>query len=379
MDHSIDLVLHPGHSKCGSTSIQRSIYGNLASLERHSVYVPDERFQFRFEGRHEAAESAHPSLYLQGVATGSIPMAQFERRIDEVVSRAERGSSKTILLSSENLCNLYLPHAMDLHRALAARFARVKVLYYIRPQDDWILSAWQQWGHKAGYSLADWAEYCLEARLPAFLANALDFQHIYGRDSVSVIPLHYQALTRGGLLADFYHRLGMAPLSEEGRQDDRNEAINPYVCEVLRAVCTVYPSVDDNAIRDVIDGLSPRKPLYRRYKHYMNTSLRDRILDAFEDDNRELHRRFFGSLRYGRIFARPGFVADADRQHEQVEGLKDVVSVQMAILLRLLKAAGASLAPAEMGQEPPALSGWPTLPSTERRELRAHRPESDAA
>ena len=378
MDHHIDLVLHPGHSKCGSTSIQSSLYNNISSIEKQQIFLPDSRCQFSFESSTEPSDPIHPLWYFESLMLGQTELSLFERRMDEVLMRAMDTRCKRILISSENLCNFYQKHALDFHRVLAARFPHVQVIYYIRRQDDWLLSAWQQWGHKMGKSLDAWVDHCLLLHLPSFLRNANHFQEIYGASSLTVVPMHRTAFLNGGLVADFYQRLGIDAPDKGTGGEYQNLSINPYLCEVLAALGFAFHTIHDNSVKDLLDRSCPWGPLYRRYNHYMTKSCRDRVLDCYEKDNRELHRRFFGSLEYDEIFARLGNAPDAERIHEQFEGLKDVLSIQLGLLLSLLnKGEQASLSGER--KELLELSTWPTPSSTDAHRLHAHWPESDVA
>ena len=44
----------------------------------------------------------------------------------------------------------------------------VSVIFYLRPQLQWIPSAWKQWGLKTGASLSDFVAQCIDTRTPAF-------------------------------------------------------------------------------------------------------------------------------------------------------------------------------------------------------------------
>ena len=44
----------------------------------------------------------------------------------------------------------------------------VSVIFYLRPQLQWIPSAWKQWGLKTGASRSDFVAQCLDSRTPAF-------------------------------------------------------------------------------------------------------------------------------------------------------------------------------------------------------------------
>ena len=123
MDHHIDLVLHPGHSKCGSTSIQSSLYNNISLIEKQQIFLPDSRCQFSFESSTEPSDPIHPLFYFESLMLGQTELSLFERRMDEVLIRAMDTRCKKILISSENLCNSYQKHALDFHRVLATQFS----------------------------------------------------------------------------------------------------------------------------------------------------------------------------------------------------------------------------------------------------------------
>jgi hypothetical protein len=336
MEHQIELILHPGHSKCGTTSIQSYLYNNINLLEERQIFLPDSRCQFSFESSSEPSEPNYPLWYFESFILGETNLSLFERRMDQVLKRAVDTPCKRIVISSENLSNLHQKHTLDLHRVLAARFPHVQVIYYVRRQDDWILSAWQQWGHKTGKSINAWVDYCLRAYLPPYLRNAVHYQDIYGASSLTVVPMHRAALLNGGLVADFCRRLGIAALHHDTDGEHQNMSVNPYLCEILAAMNLAHDSIDADSVKGLLDRSWLRRPLYRKHSHFMTKACRDRVLDYYEKDNRELHRRFFGSLEYEEIFARVCDAPDAEQIYEQIEGLKDVLSIQMGLLWTLL-------------------------------------------
>src|SRR3954452_20462155 len=103
MDHHIDLVMHPGHSKCGTTSIQSYLYGNMHLLEEQQIFLPDSRCQFSFESSTEPSEPIYPLWYFESLILGETDLSLFECRMDEVLKRAVETRCQKILISSENL------------------------------------------------------------------------------------------------------------------------------------------------------------------------------------------------------------------------------------------------------------------------------------
>jgi hypothetical protein len=137
-------------------------------------------------------------------------------------------------------------------------------------------------------------------------------------------------------VSDFCRRIGIDASDEGAAGEHQNMSDNPYLCEILADINVACDSIDVEAVKGLLDRSWLRGPLYRRHNHYMTKACRDRVLDHYEKDNRELHRRFFGSLEYEEIFARVGDTPDAERIHEQLEGLKDVLSIQLGLLWTLL-------------------------------------------
>src|SRR5436305_3810918 len=119
MEHQIELILHPGHSKCGTTSIQSYLYSNMNLLEEQQIFLPDSRCQFSFESSTEAFEPNYPLWYFESFILGETDLSLFERRMDQVLKRAVDTRCQKILISSENLSNLHQKHALDFHRVLA--------------------------------------------------------------------------------------------------------------------------------------------------------------------------------------------------------------------------------------------------------------------
>jgi hypothetical protein len=342
------LVLHPGHGKCGSSSIQAEIYRRREQLESRGVFIPDGRLRFGFEPDSPRArrppEGAdpggawYPVAYFRSLIEGRLVLSELERRLDEARARAagERGVGR-LLITSENLCRFQQGRTPELHRLIASRFERVRVLCYVRRQDDWILSAWQQWGHRNGLSLDEYVGRCLEQHHPRFLSAAENFERAYGPANVEVIPLHRSAFEGGELVPDFFRRAGIEWPADARGEEVRNEAINPHLCDILARVPALYPSDGDRSVRLLLErNASSPDLLFRRHRRFMSDATRNRILDYFARENEELHRRYFGHLDFDELFGRPED-RDGPRIDEEIEGIKEVLALQSDLLLQLLK------------------------------------------
>jgi len=141
----MNLILHPGHPKCGSSSIQKFLYDNRAALEAKGWAVPDRFFHFRFEKDCDFSFAESPVSYFSKVIRKG-NYFRLQNRIEKAIEGAQQAGIHTFIVSAENLADEL---AEPLHEIFSTYFDVKKVLYYIRRQDDFLLSAWQQWGHKS--------------------------------------------------------------------------------------------------------------------------------------------------------------------------------------------------------------------------------------
>lgn len=336
----IRLVLHPGHPKCGSSSIQAALYGSVDALEARGVFLPNRRFRFSFENDGYRRGLGNPVNFFEGISNDA-GFAAFEERLAEVLTGVRRAGGRTVVISAENLGNQSgITTRRPLHEIFARRFRPVDVIFYIRRQDDWMVSSWQQWGHKLGWSLERHIDQNLADNRPDFLAAARSFEAVYGEGRVSVVPLDRRTLMEGDLLADFSRRSGL-PLGETPEEDTfKNASLGGFLCDVLARAPGIYTGHRDQSVRRLLAGSPAARGLaFNSDKRILSAAQRRRVLQHFEDDNRALHARYFPEARFEDVFAVPATGADEEIQtlRDQVDGLKDVVAVQMAVLLDVLE------------------------------------------
>ena len=377
MDHQIELVLHPGHAKCGTTSIQSYLYENMRLLEEQQIFLPDSRCQFSFESIDRAIGADLSVVVFRALDSWRNRTFAFRGRMDEILERAVDTRCQKILISSENLTNLHQKHAAGISPCARVRLFHVSRSYTM---SGGRMIGFFRHGSSGGTRRVDrlmhgWIIAC--ASLPPFLRNAHHFQDIYGATSVTVVPVHPAAFLNGSLVADFCRRLGFDAPDNDTGGEHKNLSVNPYLCEILADINAAADSIDAESIKGLLDRSWLRRPLYRRHNHYMTKACRDRVLDYYENDNRELHRRFFGSLEYEEIFARVSDVPDADRIHEQLEGLKDVLSIQLGLVWTLLNKEQSSSFGGKSQEILKLLTGA-TRSLTDARRILANWPDPDA-
>ena len=153
------LLIHAGFAKCGSASIRTALFRNFRKLQKDSVFVFDKELRL---ARTAADLIGTPIWCLEQARKHS---ENLTRRLSaEVAPLLKRKRQHLAILSAENLAN---PGMADLLAGLDSQ-CDVSVVFYLRPQLQWIPSAWKQWGLKMGASLSDFVAQCIDTHTPAF-------------------------------------------------------------------------------------------------------------------------------------------------------------------------------------------------------------------
>jgi hypothetical protein len=87
--------------------------------------------------------------------------------MEPLLKICEKGEYRGAVISSENLCT---PLGAKLFKGLADIF-KLHVIYYVRRQDEWIESAWKQWGLKTGADICEYAKTQIQLGQPDYLGR----------------------------------------------------------------------------------------------------------------------------------------------------------------------------------------------------------------
>src|SRR5437762_8978055 len=152
------LLIHAGFAKCGSASIRTAFFHNFRKLQKDNVFVFDKDLRI-----------ARTAADLIGTPIWSLEQARqhsenLTRRLSvEIAPLLNRKGHHLAILSAENLAN---PGMAELFEGLDSQ-CDVSVIFYLRPQLQWIPSAWKQWELRTGASLTDFVARCDDTRTPA--------------------------------------------------------------------------------------------------------------------------------------------------------------------------------------------------------------------
>jgi hypothetical protein len=294
------LYLHIGHSKVASTSIQDFLEANLDALRDRGYVVADLEFQFPTTG----SQAANPVGELERLkAMGEAGAHEVAKRMRTLHAELTAKGSRfdKAVISAENLCN---PGFAELFASTLELFD-VKLVYYIRRQDEWLISAWKQWGVKAGKSLD---EFCLEGtatRYPAFTVCLKRWEKFAA--SVHLKPLHKSALSEGSVTKDFARAIAM-PAHGLHHPGIRNASFDASVLEVLRFSPHLFQHRDDDRMFRFLESFLSKE--IEPMRSILTHETKQRLFHYFESENRSLHGRFFPEADFDAVFG----IGSAEKQ-----------------------------------------------------------------
>ncbi|TIT29436.1 MAG: hypothetical protein E5W86_02520 [Mesorhizobium sp.] len=186
---NMKLVIHAGFGKTGSSAIQEALHVYSAALEQDGIRKIGGDLTFDQPG---------------------IPQWLVEEACerDEVLTERlgreiKRVAPSVAVLSAENLESPKKPRLLS---GIDCEIDTIVVIY-MRPQFQWIPSAWKQWYMKDATSLRAFVERCLTTGMPNCLESLNAWRAALPRARVIVRPLG-PTLVGGGVVPDFFGLIG---------------------------------------------------------------------------------------------------------------------------------------------------------------------------
>ncbi len=234
------IIIHAGFAKCGSSSIQAALFHNFARLQKDGVSL----FGKELRIAHTSADLGVPLWLLEAAR--------------------EKGE-------------------------------------YLRPQVEWIPSAWKQWGLKRGMSLSDFVSHCIRIRRPPFKLSIETWRSLLPAAKVHVRFLIPELLIDGNPAPDFFHLAGLPPNNYDIAKEPRNPSQDFSILHVLSKNPHLFSGVHDNKL---MKGLMRALPMKFQATNIQMLSLADeaRIEESFRDENLWLLNTYCRDIDVDRIY-----------------------------------------------------------------------------
>lgn len=317
----MDLVLHIGTGKTGTSSIQAFLRQNRAALadlgylyprspgrRRHArlslFCMPDERYDRSPAWKPERWSS--PAEFREA----------FRRRLFKEID--ESGLSR-VLLSDEGLYGSPDEALRRLRRLTDHLAASLRLVVYLRRQDDHLVSRYQQVvktgetrrlgvaGHAAsGEPTAPWMDR-QGAGTYDYCARLQTWQQVLEPSAFVVRRFERGSFTAGSIYQDFLEAAGIDARAENLDQvETANESLDAEAVELLRIL-----NMSRREHTEVAAALPPNHPLVVRLAEACNgptltlpASVLDEFMARWEESNQRVAREMLG-LEDGQLFATP--------------------------------------------------------------------------
>lgn len=276
------LILHAGFAKTGSSTIQAAIRQNFRQLRKNGIYVLGDKLEFP-TGR------VCPTLPLWFLEEADKNFGEGEtltKKVEQTLDRLEE--SDALLITAENLSR---PSVARLFAGVDSAF-NVQIIYYMRPQFDWIPSAWKQWGMKAGISVDDYVKHSLKHKRPFYLESLRSWENAVPEASIVVRPLKPPYLQGGDLVTDFFDFVGLKDFSPLASNVRTNPSLDFSLLYLLSSKHKkFFQNAHDNRITDALLRKIPNE--YKQTNiDMLSYDQRARIAEFFRQENMEIARDF---------------------------------------------------------------------------------------
>jgi hypothetical protein len=302
------LLIHAGFAKCGSASIRTALFQNFRKLQKDNVFVFDKDLRI-----------ARTAADLIGTAIWSVEQARkrseklAQRLGEQIAAVSNRKGNHVAILSAENLAN---PGMAELFTGLDNRFD-VDVVFYLRPQLQWIPSAWKQWGLKMGASLSDFAAQCIDTRRPAFRRDIESWKRTLPAADIHVRFFIPELLVGGNPAQDFFNLLGVSEKQYAFESEARNPSLDVSVLHVLSKNPHLFANVHDNRLM-----LALTRALSKKFRskniQMLSAEQEAKIEECFRDENRWLLNTYCRDTDVDRIYRTHFMPRKADARYSDM-------------------------------------------------------------
>lgn len=276
------VILHIGGSKAGSSSIQAFLRRNRFAFAKLGYVIPDTSLSIG------GGVSGDHVFALQELATGG-NAAAFRDRVDALFEQAEP-ETQALIFSAENLSNTG-------NSAIIAGLADdydLRIVMYLRRQDELLTSTWQQWSSKLETDFNAWLIMALKqyGHWDRVLAEWL--RHA-GREAMVARVFDRASFVNGDLLQDFVDAIGLAEQVDafDFQQTDANPSVSDAITAMVSGNRRIFEDVHDNRFYNALTQLTGGALVEKTRLSLLTKAQRDKIVEYYRPTNESVCRQYF--------------------------------------------------------------------------------------
>ncbi len=281
------LIFHFGTQKTGTTSLQNFLYNNRETLLAKGWDYPKlaENQKYRF-------------INASGIFYAIVN--HDNDALDEIMNRVlDCLKTHNVILSAE--CFWLFKNIGVVLNKLIKYYSNVKVVVYLRRQDQYLESVYNQWIKNGSmFESREMTQFLKDADsngLSNYLNKLIQLEDILG-DNLIVKKYERESLKNGDIILDFISTIGIDIKDEEChfKQQDSNMSLNVNLMEIKRIINTLPEVRKYSLFQDVIKevNVNNMQDDAKYSSKIMSPELRESILKQHEEENIEIARRYFG-------------------------------------------------------------------------------------
>lgn len=319
------LTFHIGAGKTGSSAIQRALAFSKQHLADRGIHIAPVDLE---PGGNVGGQQV---FALQKIRDMDLDQARpmFARKLAALVADIESRGGKQLVFSGENLSNPF-PWADVIAESTVDH--EVEVILYIRRQDSYLLSAWQQWTLKQGIPLGKWLIGVVgitgDWRLP------IEEWEKIASDGHMIVRLYERNRLVGGDVAqDFFAACGL-PTDQLNQSIVVNHSYGIAAEELALSSSNVFKDAHDSGFFEFLDRYCQDAHLRQPGESRLSFDERQAILGRYRESNQWIRDRYFSGPGHEDL---PATLFAPPRPDEgRMPGANEIADQKLAILTELL-------------------------------------------
>jgi len=297
-----EIVLHIGFSKTGSSALQVFLSQNCDFFRKYNYDYPEIDTYHVEKARKGEISSGNGHLLVETLRA-DLKNSSYDRSTQLLAPFLQvEGGSSNLIISSESFGVMTEDEIAYFSGFLEQYPFLVKIVCYVRRQDQYIEAAWKQWRSK----LSDTIQIDAIKGGINWRTRIDSWAKYFGKENILVRPYEKKQLPNG-VIPDFLEILHL-PWKDQIKNTgiDINPGFTQDVLEFRKINRGFYRNVHDNRLDEFLNDVLDDRFTKKMFEQYQILSPQERIdiLSFCDADNQFIAREYLGRDD-GRLFYEP--------------------------------------------------------------------------
>ena len=278
------LFVHIGGPKCGSSAIQAFLKNNKKALLQQGYAVPTANFE-----RRSRTTGDQVGFYKSLIGNEDAPRVM-RKKVSQLLETVKaKTATPSVITSAENLSSTI--GCQRFFEELREDFD-LKIIAYIRRQDDFLMSGWQQWSLKQPIDFWAWLTRVVGSQGNWF-AILEPWREVYGKENMAVRLFEKDKLFRNDLLHDFCHLIDADEAGLDFDIGTENPTYSIAVQEFADNAHHLFENAHDNKFYLMIEDLTGSRFHKDSNASFLTHAQRDSIMLRYKQCNKKIKETYF--------------------------------------------------------------------------------------